>query len=101
MNSLTSILIQLGEVIIAVGTIAAFCGKWIKKQFEPITFSITGMDSNNCKCYLVNFLSDIEKGITKDEVQIKLAYEMYDHYAKDLAGNSYIHDKWEKLKNEF
>ena len=36
-------------------------------------------------------------GVEKDEVQIKRAYEVYEHYTKDLHKNSYIHDKWEKL----
>lgn len=27
------------------------------------------------------------------------SYELYDYYCKH-GGNSYVHDKWERLKNE-
>lgn len=59
------------------------------------------LDKNQCKAILVEFLCDIENGIKKDEVQIKLAYDVYDRYTKVLNCNSYIHDKWEKLKGMF
>lgn len=101
MDSIVDIVIQLGGVVSAMAVLAAFGGRLIKKQFAPITESLTKMDISNCKCQLVNFLTDIENGVPKDEIQIKLAYEIYDHYSKDLKCNSYVHDKWEKLKSKF
>lgn len=50
------------------------------------------------KTYLINFLSDLENGIKKTDVQIKRTYEIYERYTKN-GGNSYVHDKWEECKN--
>lgn len=49
--------------------------------------------------YLVNFIEDSKNGIPKDDIQKKRASEVYDHYTRDLHGNSYIHDGWEKYVN--
>lgn len=66
------------------------------KQKEEINKRLDKLDINQCRNYLVNFLSDVEAGNEIKEIRVKRAYEMYDHYCK-LGGNSYIHDKWEKL----
>jgi Na+-translocating ferredoxin:NAD+ oxidoreductase RnfG subunit len=50
----------------------------------------------NDKTFLTNFLSDLENGVPKSDIQIKRAYEVYEEYIK-LNGNSYIHNKWEEL----
>lgn len=81
----------------AVTTICVFCKKAINKGFEPINNKIDKLDKNQCMNFLVSFLADTEKGIEKDEAEIRRAYEVYDHYVKDLHGNSYIHDKWTRL----
>lgn len=85
------------EFIGIVATILIGSKKIINKQLEPINKKIDKIDENQCRNFLVDFLADIEKGIAKDEVQTKRAYEVYEHYTKDLHKNSYIHDKWEKL----
>lgn len=51
------------------------------------------------KTYLINFLSDLENGVQKTDVQIKRTYEIYERYTKN-GGNSYVHDKWEEVKNK-
>ncbi len=51
------------------------------------------------KTYLTDFLSEIETGVPKTEIQLKRTKEIYDEY-KNLNGNSYIHDKWEELKKK-
>ena len=51
------------------------------------------------KTYLTNFLSEIENGMVKSEIQIKRAYEIYEEY-RSKNGNSYIHDKWEELRGK-
>lgn len=51
------------------------------------------------KTYLINFLSDLENGIQKTDVQIKRTYEIYERYTKN-GGNSYVHDKWEDVKKK-
>lgn len=96
-QELVNIIILVASFITAVTVICAFCKKVINKGFEPIYKRIDKLDVNQCRNYLVDFLSDYEAGITKDETQIKRAYEVYDHYINDLKSNSYIHDKWERL----
>ena len=96
-QELISAIVFIAGFLGAIATICGYCKKAIDKAFEPIYHRIDKIDVNQCRNYLVDFLSDIENGITKDEIQIKRAHELYDHYTNDLKGNSYIHDKWEKL----
>ena len=49
--------------------------------------------------FLVNFIHDIEQDNVKSQIQKNNAYKLYDRY-RTLGGNSYIHDKWEKLQKE-
>ena len=49
------------------------------------------------KTFLVNFLSDLEQGIPKTEIQKQRAYEVYEEYVNH-NGNSYVHDKWEECR---
>ena len=51
------------------------------------------------KTYLTDFLSDLENGVVKTEIQKKRAYEVYEEYSEN-GGNSYIHDKWEECKSK-
>lgn len=71
--------------------------KILNKQLEPLNQTVRQLDVNQCKNYLVRFLADVENHEKLDNVEIERAYEVYDHYTKDLNGNSYIHDKWERL----
>lgn len=66
--------------------------KDIKKDLDSVKYE-------NDKTYLTDFLSEIEAGQTKTEIQKKRAYEVYEEYKK-LHGNSYVHDKWEELKKK-
>ena len=74
-----------------------FVKRQLTSGFEPVYKKIDKIDENQCRNFLVDFLADIENDVEKDEVQIKRAYEVYEHYTNDLHKNSYIHDKWEKL----
>lgn len=85
------------EFVGIVVTILIGSKKIINTQLEPLNKKIDKIDENQCRNFLVDFLADVEKGIEKDEVQIKRAYEVYEHYTKDLHKNSYIHAKWERL----
>lgn len=49
------------------------------------------------KTYLVDYLSEVEIGIIKSEIQKERASEIYDKYVR-LGGNSYVKDKWKELK---
>ena len=97
MNNIANTIILIASFITAVSTILLAMNKILKKMFEPINSKIDGLDLSQARNYLVDFLADIENGEKKDECQIERAYELYDHYTKDLHGNSYIHAKWEKV----
>ena len=71
----------------------------INKIFNPIYKKITDLEKNQCKNFLVDFLARVENNEKITECQKNRAYEMYDHYIKDLNGNSFIKDKWESLMN--
>ena len=68
----------------------------IKKEFK---IELNNVKRENDKTYLTDFLSDIENGQTKSEIQIKRAYEIYEEYTS-LNGNSYVHNKWEEIVKE-
>lgn len=80
--------------------------KWLNSCLKPINDSINNLsdkidvvDMNSCKNYLVRFLADVEQGNEIDEIEKERFYEVYKHYT-DLGGNSYIKDKYEKLKKQ-
>jgi len=100
MGEISNIIILIASLITAVTTIIVAIQKILKKTFEPINRKIDNIDLGQARNYLVDFLADIENGEKKDECQIERAYELYDHYTKDLGGNSYIHSKWEKTMKE-
>ena len=97
MNNIADTIILVASLITAVTTIIISMQKRLKRMFEPVNKKIDGLDLSQARNYLVDFLADIENGEKKDECQIERAYELYDHYTKDLHGNSYIHAKWEKV----
>lgn len=100
MGEISNVIILIASIITAVTTIIVAIQKILKKTFEPINKKIDNIDLGQARNYLVDFLADIEAGVKKDECQIERAYELYDHYTKDLHGNSYIHAKWEKNMKE-
>ena len=51
------------------------------------------------KIYLTDFLSEVENGVKKSAIQIKMAYEIYEKYTK-MNGNSFIHAKWDELQRK-
>lgn len=80
--------------------------KLIVKELEPIKESLVKMDEKidkvdmeSCKNFLVRYLADIEQGKLPDEIERQRFWEQYDHYEK-AGGNSYIHQKVEKLKGK-
>ena len=89
--------IKIGSFITAIGIISGVISKVFTMKLKPINITMTRLDENHCKDFLVGFLAAVERGEEIDEVEIKRAHEVYDHYTNDLHKNSYIHDKWEKL----
>lgn len=93
MENLQTIIISLGSIISACTVIAVAIKKWL---IQPVMTRIEEVDMHQCKSYLVEFLADVEQGIDKNDIQMKRAYEVYDHYIK-IGGNSYIKHTWEEL----
>ena len=50
--------------------------------------------------YLTDFLSELESGAQKSEIQKERAHEIYSEYTETLKGNSYIHTKWSDLEKK-
>lgn len=84
-------------LITSIITILIAFKKILDKSMQPIHKKIDELDVHQCKNFLVRFLSDVERGQKMDDIEIKRAHDVYDHYTNDLKQNSYIHDKWEKL----
>ena len=68
----------------------------IKQNREEYKREISNHILENDKTYLTDFLSDVEAGEPKSEIQIERAYEIKREYNL-LGGDSYIDDKWEEL----
>ncbi len=117
MEQIAIIIISIATFLNAVLTIFTFIEKAkkpvdnamdskLKKVLEPleekidtVNNDVKKLDKNQCMNYLVEFIEDSKNGIPKDDIQKKRASEVYDHYTKDLKGNSYIHDGWQKYVN--
>ena len=84
--------ITLGEVLTFIIFVSTFIGgfktikdtlvKTINKTLKPINDKIDDLELSSIRTDLVSN-----------------AYELFDRY-HELGGNSYIHDKWNKLKKE-
>lgn len=95
----------IGSVVyLKKGTIKGL-SKVINSQLEPIKAEIKKLkeetSKNNLssiKTDLINLMELADKKTISTEQKIRI-YELYDYYCKH-GGNSYVHDKWEKLKKE-
>lgn len=112
MNTLQSIGAALA-LIVGIGastaTIYKFISGTMKKLFDAQTkdisdrldkqeAAISRVDMENCKNFLVSFLSRLERGEQIDEIERERFFEQYEHYSQ-LGGNSYIQNKVQRLKN--
>ena len=88
-------------------SIKEFLQKLLSEQFEEVNNkldemqkTITKLDTQECKNFLVRFLSDVERGDTIYESEQRRFWEEYDHYINYLHENSYIKEWVAKLKKE-
>ena len=90
-------------LITAIGTIVnTVISKKINKKVDTVAdirkdFKDHVLDAD--KTNLIIFLSELETGTPKTDIQIKRAYEIYERYTEN-GGNSYVHDKWEEVKKK-
>lgn len=71
--------------------------KSISDKIDKLDGKIGDVDMNSTKNFLVTRLSEIESGKKMDEIERERFWEQYEHYQK-IGGNSYVHEKVEKLK---
>lgn len=96
-----------------VGAITAICKaisngfhKALKSELDPINEKLNKLerkhdlsDREHAKNYIVRFLADVEQGEPIDQDELHCFWDNYGLY-KDMGGNSYVHDKVEKLKTQ-
>lgn len=93
---LKDLIIELSVIIGSATVVLAFVKKYF---FNPIIQKIDEEKKDRIKVYLVGFISDLECGEPKNEIQKMIARELYDYYVNH-KGNSYVHDHWENLIKE-
>ena len=100
---------QLFDLIIRLSVVAGAVGvlykllmtgfdKSLNKSLKPIKDDLRDEKMKRLKSELTTFMYLAEIGTISPEQKI-LAHEDYDEYTR-LKGNSYIHDKFEKLNKE-
>jgi len=101
---------EIGAWLIGAGaTIGGLCkmfNKGLSIALKPLNDKMDAIAEDNRrieleahKNFLVRFLADVEQGQPIDEIELERFYEVYGRYTSpELRGNSYIHDKVEKLK---
>ena len=62
----------------------------IKSDISDLHDEIRKEDKEKTKNFLVSMLADIERGVEWGDIERQRFYEQYDHYSKDLNGNTYI-----------
>ena len=100
LNQIRDLMLWVIAFATATYTIVKAVRKAIEKGFEPIEKKIDKVDMNATKNYLVQTICDVDsKGYIDPTNKIRF-YEQFEHYQKDLGGNSYIKDEVERLKKE-
>lgn len=69
----------------------------LKTNQESLSKEIRKVSMENCKNYLVTFISEAARGEIKDEVETQRFWEEYEYYIKN-GGNSYVKERVEQLK---
>lgn len=73
--------------------------KDVNTKIDNIDEKLTTVELNSCKNYIVPYLADMERGGIPDEIERKRFWDAYETY-KNKGGNSYIHDRVNKLQKE-
>ena len=72
--------------------------KEVNDKLDNLQKSITKVDTQTCKNFLVRYLADVERGAHIYDDEQKRFWEEYDHYTKELNENSYIKEWVAELK---
>lgn len=102
----------IAGAITALGVIFKKIGsaltRWVQIQLAPVNDKLLGiseqmteMEKNRVMDFITQYLADVERGIATDDEERKRFWENYDLYTSPaIKGNSYIHEKVERLKRE-
>ena len=74
--------------------------KEVNNKLNEMQSSITVLDKQACKNFIVRYLADVERGNYIYESEQQRFWEEYDHYIDDLHENSYIKEWVMRLKEE-
>jgi len=104
-KTLTFLVGLIGSIkYIKNGTVKSI-SKVIDNRLEPIRQEIKDLRENttknnlsSIKTDLINLMELADKKAISTEQKIR-AHELYDYY-RQHGGNSYVHDKWERLIKE-
>ena len=107
LGQIAGMITLIGIFVGAITGLISFFKKSVTKILKPLDEKIAHLENSSTvnrnnieleliKMFLVNFISDVERDVQKSAIQKNNAYELYDRY-KALGGNSYVHDRWEKL----
>lgn len=72
----------------------------VNKKLDTLQTSLTKVDTQTCKNFLVRYLADVERGSEIYDDEKRRFWEEYDHYKDDLKENSYIKEWVNKLVDE-
>lgn len=71
----------------------------VLEKLDGISTRLRAVEIDNCKNYIVNFLSKVEAGDSITNDALRRFWENYNLY-QGLGGNSYIHEWVERLKRD-
>lgn len=71
----------------------------LNKKLDELERKHDLSDREQAKNFIVRFLADVEQGEPIDKDELHCFWDNYELY-KAMGGNSYVHDKVEKLKAE-
>ena len=87
--------ILAASLIGAVGVILASLKKLLNSIIKPLNDKLDTYEFESKKTDLINYMCLAEKMDLTEEQRMN-EHELYDYYI-DHNGNSYVHDKWERL----
>lgn len=111
--------ITLGQVVASTAFLIALIGGWVQlkkwtttaikeilkdelgtinEELKTLHAEIKKEDKEKTKNYLVSRLADAERGQEWSDIERQRFYEQYDHYRKDLNGNTYIETEVKHLE---
>ena len=70
----------------------------IKKEIKEVKEETTKNNLSSIKTDLINLMELADRKEISAEQKMR-SYELYDYYSQH-GGNSYVHDKWERLRKE-